>query len=321
MRKKFLKTKLLVMVMASVSILFTGCGKKDTEDLLPVETLSEQGTDSLDAEGIEETYMSPEELDEIEAMKTNPFEDETDEITEAEMASVEAELARQKEEDAKAAEKTAEKDTKAVSKAEEKKDAKTTAKTDTKKDATTSTKNETTAPAKQETTSSSTGSSANNSTSGTTTSTPASTPAASMPTTESSQPATPAPAPAPETPNKETCSHEFAYIGPGITQPNCIAMGTSYYKCTKCGYAKDETDVPALGHDYSIVQEIVVGDCLGPSTVRYTCSRCGSSYDQQENLHADEHTWTTVTIQVPNEETFEYEDVTKTYCTNCGKMQ
>lgn len=344
MRKKVLTTKLLVIAMVSASVMLTSCGKKDSETELLAETLVEQ-TETLpdigEIEGVEETYISPEEQEEIEAMKTNPFEVGTDEITEAEMASVEAELARQKEEDEKAAKEEAKKDTKSDTKAGTKKDTKsedkagtkTDTKADTNKTETASTgKSETKAPTKQETASDQ-GTTKAPASNGNTTSntTPApSTPAASNNTSTdtgssggNSQTATPTPTPepTPAAPNPATCAHEYVYIGPGLDAPSCEYMGTSFYKCTKCGAGKDQTDVPALGHDYSIVEEIVVGDCVGPSTVRYTCSRCGLSYCQEENLHADSHDWKTASGTRLNWDTGEDEPYTETYCVRCGKSQ
>lgn len=58
------------------------------------------------------------------------------------------------------------------------------------------------------------------------------------------------------------------------TQPTCTKKGITTYTCTGCNKTKTEENVPALGHDYSVVVEVVAPTETEWGYTVYKCSRC-----------------------------------------------
>ena len=58
------------------------------------------------------------------------------------------------------------------------------------------------------------------------------------------------------------------------TQPTCTKKGITTYTCTGCNTTKTEENVPALGHDYTVVVEVVAPTETEWGYTVYKCSRC-----------------------------------------------
>ena len=58
------------------------------------------------------------------------------------------------------------------------------------------------------------------------------------------------------------------------TQPTCTKKGITTYTCTGCNKTKTEENVPALGHDYTVVVEVVAPTETEWGYTLYKCSRC-----------------------------------------------
>ena len=58
------------------------------------------------------------------------------------------------------------------------------------------------------------------------------------------------------------------------TQPTCTKKGITTYTCTGCNKTKTEENVAALGHDYSVVVEVVAPTETEWGYTVYKCSRC-----------------------------------------------
>lgn len=62
------------------------------------------------------------------------------------------------------------------------------------------------------------------------------------------------------------------------TQPTCTKKGITTYTCTGCNKTKTEENVPALGHDFSVVVEVVAPTETEWGYTLYKCSRCTQTH-------------------------------------------
>ena len=56
----------------------------------------------------------------------------------------------------------------------------------------------------------------------------------------------------------------------------CTAAGVKTHTCTVCGEA-ETTEIPALGHDYTILRLAKPATCTANGVAQYTCTRCGET--------------------------------------------
>ena len=62
------------------------------------------------------------------------------------------------------------------------------------------------------------------------------------------------------------------------TQPTCTKKGITTYTCTGCNKTKTEENVPSLGHDFSVVVEVVAPTETAGGYTLYKCSRCTQTH-------------------------------------------
>ena len=97
---------------------------------------------------------------------------------------------------------------------------------------------------------------------------------------------------------------------PVVTDPTCEAAGYTTHTCSRCGDSYVDSQVAALGHNYS--DEITTAPtCTEDGVKTYTCANCGGTYT--ESVPALGHAYESV-VTAP---TCEAEGYTTHTCTRC----
>lgn len=101
------------------------------------------------------------------------------------------------------------------------------------------------------------------------------------------------------------------------TDPTCTAVGKIYYACKNCTLTKSE-DIPALGHDYVIVEEnSKAATCTEAGYDYYKCTRCSAT--KQQTVAALGHTIDENNYIETAPATCEEDGAAVSVCTVCGE--
>lgn len=103
--------------------------------------------------------------------------------------------------------------------------------------------------------------------------------------------------------------------------PTCTNGGTLSTSCANCGEYFGYEDVPSLEHNWEYTQRYA-GACERPASYSRVCKDCGFEGSiTYGDLNPDVHDFKTYTDEVWNEETWVWETVTSTCCSDCGKLK
>lgn len=73
--------------------------------------------------------------------------------------------------------------------------------------------------------------------------------------------------------------HDFALLSTEV-EPTCTKEGKGHYKCSVCGYEKDDS-IPVIPHDFKLQTTLQAPNCIYEGRGTYKCSVCGHSEDLQ----------------------------------------
>lgn len=107
---------------------------------------------------------------------------------------------------------------------------------------------------------------------------------------------------------KDICLHDI--LEDVVTNPTCLSVGYWSKQCSGCGEIVSQTEIPALGHEYSLDEERNA-DCITDGYKKISCIRCSESYT--ENIPATGHDY----IMTVKRKSCTDGDVYAYNCSNC----
>ena len=114
--------------------------------------------------------------------------------------------------------------------------------------------------------------------------------------------------------------HDYQEKG-WLYEPTCGSPGYRVVRCSRCdAEGPGHGDVPPLPHTYE-TKIYVEGRCNEPQRKEDVCTVCNhhAGIEEDWEIHANDHVWTTGTYQVWSDEAFAMVDVERTSCDICNR--